>query len=539
MRRQINCIRAFILMLFSAFLLASPAHAAPKQWKISEVSGQVQVERDGSTRSGTRGMVLGLGDAVLTGETGRAVVVRGGEYVIVSPKSRLRIAKPKSESGFTQFIQYAGSVLFKIEKKETPHFRVETPYLAAVVKGTTFNVAVTPAGATVQVTEGRVEVSTLDGGAIDLIVPGRVARVDAGDRQLLKVLGQDEKAIRSPLPAAALPPLEPGEAASPSPTEDGQQITVTAAEPPATSENRNDDAGFSGRIGTPVISEPVSLAVVTSGLISNGPTMDRNTRTGGIDAPPAAAAPAQPVSSPATPANPGASGTDNPEAPGRNGGGNGNGNGNGGTNPAPDPAPQPANDGSNGGGNGNGGGSPGNGTGNDNRPPADPPRNNGGSNNGDDNGRHNGGGNGNSTGNSNGNSNGGGSDNGNGGGNSGGNGGGNGTGNDNRPPADPPANNGGGNGNDNNNSGPGANNRPPADPLGGNSGGSGNPGNGNGNANGNPGNDNGPPAGPPLDNGRGNGNGNGNDNRPPADPPANGGNGNGGGSGGTGGRPPR
>src|SRR3546814_14786860 len=63
-------------------------------------------------------------------------------------------------------------IVFSIKKKLTPHFGVQTPYLAAVVKGTTFSVTVDGTGASVQVVEGAVEVSTLDGGARDLILPG-------------------------------------------------------------------------------------------------------------------------------------------------------------------------------------------------------------------------------------------------------------------------------------------------------------------------------------------------------------------------------
>ncbi|NJS15150.1 MAG: FecR domain-containing protein [Sphingopyxis sp.] len=202
MRRFETIIGSLIAMMIAALLLVSPAQAQTRSWQLSEVSGSVSVETAGKSVAAARGMALKAGDAVTTGATGRAVIVRGGEYAIVSPKSRIRITKPQEDGAITQIFQSIGSVLFKIKKKETPHFGVSTPYLAAVVKGTTFNVTVTPNGATVQVTEGRVEVGTKDGGAKDMIVPGRIGRVDARDPQLLKVVGDDEKSIRSPLPSA-------------------------------------------------------------------------------------------------------------------------------------------------------------------------------------------------------------------------------------------------------------------------------------------------------------------------------------------------
>ena len=105
---------------------------------------------------------------------GRAVLVRGGEFVIVSPHSRLRIAAEDRRS-FVQIIQDVGRVVFQIERKATPHFSVQTPYLAALVKGTTFSVTVGPEGGTVTVKEGRVEVSTLDGAIRRDVDPGMMA----------------------------------------------------------------------------------------------------------------------------------------------------------------------------------------------------------------------------------------------------------------------------------------------------------------------------------------------------------------------------
>lgn len=203
MRTFLNFLRMSLAVSFAGILLASTAQAAPANWEVTERSGEVSVEAGGVVAPAERGLSLNTGDVVETGEAGRAVIVRGAEYVILSPRSRIRIAVPEAADQTTQISQAFGSAEFRIGKKETGSFGVKTPYLAAVVKGTEFNVTVSDAGARLQVTEGKVEVSTLDGGASDLIVPGRIARVDAGDRQLLVVLGTDAKTIRSPFPAEA------------------------------------------------------------------------------------------------------------------------------------------------------------------------------------------------------------------------------------------------------------------------------------------------------------------------------------------------
>ena len=313
MRGMSGFFRLSIAIISLVILAASPAQARAPSWQISESSGRVSVETSGSSRLAQRGLALKEGDVVSTAANSRAVIVRGREYMVISPNSRISIASPKKNGSVTQILQYLGSVVFRIEKKETPHFGVKTPYLAAVVKGTTFNVTVTGTGATVQVTEGRVEVSTSDGGASDLIVPGRIARVDANDRQLLNVIGTDERSIRSPLPAvpenATTPQIENSSPAAPSspttPSSDAQAgSTETPAEtdaanndsedrpeaanpdrrednardegsdPIATSDFGNND-DFAGRITSAIGGEPINIAIVTGGLINGNLGPDR------------------------------------------------------------------------------------------------------------------------------------------------------------------------------------------------------------------------------------------------------------------------
>lgn len=274
MSKMLSLFRLMLASLLAALVLSSPAYAAPKLWQVTESSGPVSVDVDGEVSPAERGQTLNPGDAIETGESGRAVIVRGGEYVIVGPKSRVRIAVPSVSDEKTQIFQSFGSALFKIEKKESWNFGVKTPYLAAVVKGTTFNVTVTDAGATVQVTEGKVEVSTLDGGAVDLMVPGRIARVDAGDRQLLKVLGTEARELRSPLPpvensAAVIEAPASGNTAT-SAADNTDAGNAAAARTPAVSDISlplsAGSADFSGLISTPIIGAAPSVSAATGGL---------------------------------------------------------------------------------------------------------------------------------------------------------------------------------------------------------------------------------------------------------------------------------
>jgi collagen type III alpha len=201
MQKPTSWAIAPLIMLWSSSALAGG-------WTISESTGQVSVTRAGLSKVAVRGGALSAGDVVATGPKSRVVLVRGEEYLVVSPGSRLKIAAPESDGLVTQIIEEAGTVLFKIKKKMTPHFGVQTPYLAAVVKGTTFSVTVTDKGASVQVTEGAVEVSTLDGGASDLVKPGIIAYVGAGDQQRLTVEGDTVKTLDSPNRVAPQEPVK-------------------------------------------------------------------------------------------------------------------------------------------------------------------------------------------------------------------------------------------------------------------------------------------------------------------------------------------
>lgn len=82
----------FLRALFVFLLLSSQAAlAAAPLWRVTETAGPVQVRHGGRTAAAVRGATLDPGDVVTTGRGGRAVLVRGQEYVIVSAGTRLRL----------------------------------------------------------------------------------------------------------------------------------------------------------------------------------------------------------------------------------------------------------------------------------------------------------------------------------------------------------------------------------------------------------------------------------------------------------------
>ena len=239
-----------IILTIAAMMAGGSAQAETPQWKLSESAGTVNVLRSGVSRIAISGGSLSAGDVITTGTKSRAVLVRGQEYVVVSPNSRLRISAPEQSGGVVQFFEELGNVLFRIDKKSTPHFGVKTPYLAAVVKGTTFSVTVTESGTAVQVTEGAVQVSTLDGGATELLSPGMIGMVDQSQQFRLTIAGTESRTIDSPNAPA-------GSTDTPEPVEDAALVEIA-------------NSSFEGTITAPVLEAPVSLSNLTGGLVSNG-----------------------------------------------------------------------------------------------------------------------------------------------------------------------------------------------------------------------------------------------------------------------------
>ena len=128
----------------SSLATASGAFAADGgDWTVRKSSGEVWLTgSDVQQASLKQEDVLKPGDTVRTGRTGRVLLKRGDEMILVSPNSVVGVPAQKKEGLSTTIVQQAGSILLDVEKRNVKHFEVETPYLAAVVKGTQFRVTV-------------------------------------------------------------------------------------------------------------------------------------------------------------------------------------------------------------------------------------------------------------------------------------------------------------------------------------------------------------------------------------------------------------
>jgi FecR-like protein len=196
-------------VLAATFILAmaSAAFAADGgDWTVHKSSGEVWLAGTGVQQAALRQEdVLKPGDTVRTGRTGRVLLKRGDEIILVSPNSVVGVPALKKEGLSTTILQQAGSILLDVEKRNVKHFEVETPYLAAVVKGTQFRVTVNAGKTTVDVVRGQVEVADFKSGQIAQVMAGQHATAFATGKTGLSLGG-----------SGTLAPIEQGKPRAPS-----------------------------------------------------------------------------------------------------------------------------------------------------------------------------------------------------------------------------------------------------------------------------------------------------------------------------------
>lgn len=278
--------------------IVSVASAQDDQWRVSKASGEAWIGNGGVRLvSVTQTPVLRPGDTVRTGRNGRVLLVRGAESILVSPNSSISLPET-GRAGMTTVIQQAGSILLDVEKRNVQHFEVETPYLAAVVKGTQFRVSLVAGRAKVDVVRGQVQVSDFRSGQFALVMPGQSAQAQAGGAIGLRLSGQGVLAPvqqGTPQPARVVPLVVPGRGLGPAPGVAPVQRPAAASLPPAgatqadgpvprRSEKPSLSAGQQGgpRISAPIGEMSLDIPSVTRGMARSdaaptGPSLRRAT----------------------------------------------------------------------------------------------------------------------------------------------------------------------------------------------------------------------------------------------------------------------
>lgn len=180
---EATALRIATLLTMTLFCPAG-ANAA-SEWEVFHVSGDVQVTTGDGTDLGT----LQPGDRLETPVTvetlhgSRATLTHGDDVIHIEPWSRVDLPEQEEESRLTEVIQSIGTAIFGVDRRPGREFQVTTPFLVTLVKGTAFEIEVSPAGASVAVTDGVVNVSSRgDDGESRDVRAGESASVAAAER---------------------------------------------------------------------------------------------------------------------------------------------------------------------------------------------------------------------------------------------------------------------------------------------------------------------------------------------------------------------
>lgn len=177
------------LALAGGCAIGSAALAA--DWQIATVSGKafrlegaawVRIAGDEPIALGTRVRTLGSGTLTLT---------RDGVTVTVGPDSQVEIGE-RMDGKFTDVYQTAGSATVEVDPQKRIHLAVETPYMAAVVKGTVFTVSTFEGYSETAVERGRVAVIDVTNGLEADVTAGQAAI--SGAAQQLSLSGRGKLA---------------------------------------------------------------------------------------------------------------------------------------------------------------------------------------------------------------------------------------------------------------------------------------------------------------------------------------------------------
>ena len=162
----------FVMMLvFAAPVLAD-------DWQVTRVRGEVVQKIGLGWQPVQRGDIIPNDRYLKTGADGRVGLLRSKETIELEGNTQIRIKDAGAER-MTSVIQDFGVVVIEAERRNVQHFSVQTPFLAAVVKGTRFTVRSGRTSATVDVERGVVQVQDTRNDLVADIRPGQAATVSS------------------------------------------------------------------------------------------------------------------------------------------------------------------------------------------------------------------------------------------------------------------------------------------------------------------------------------------------------------------------
>lgn len=182
--------KLLLVPLLALLTSGTPMSVLAADWIATKVSQPTNYTEDRKTWTPLKaGMVVKDRSWISTGPRGRVVLERAKDRVTFKPNTLAGVFERAGFSVHTDFAQQSGSIRLEIDPKKKPHLAVQTPFLAAVVKGTVFTVTVGKKGAKVGVERGRVEVTDALSGERTGVRAGQQASVDANPETAMSLSG--------------------------------------------------------------------------------------------------------------------------------------------------------------------------------------------------------------------------------------------------------------------------------------------------------------------------------------------------------------
>src|SRR6266404_3417254 len=137
-----------VLLNFFALALSAPAFAQTAAGTFSTVSGQVQIQRAGVTIGAASGVGVNVGDRILTGASGHAVILLGDQSRLeIGPVSSIALDEFTVTGAPSTRISLFSGVLRSLVNSASggaaANYQVHTPNAIAGVRGTKFDTAYT------------------------------------------------------------------------------------------------------------------------------------------------------------------------------------------------------------------------------------------------------------------------------------------------------------------------------------------------------------------------------------------------------------
>lgn len=181
-----STFRAALAIVLLAFL-AVPGAALADDWVAIKLRGAVMQHVGGEWIQLRRGDIVPDDRVVQTLKHARVTFKRDKETIELAPETQVQIVD-RSGKRYTTVKQAFGSVTIEAEVRNVQHFEVQTPHLAAVVKGTKFVVTSGESGGLVKVTRGLVAVEDEHNGQSVTVAAGQTVVTEDG--QSMEVSGR-------------------------------------------------------------------------------------------------------------------------------------------------------------------------------------------------------------------------------------------------------------------------------------------------------------------------------------------------------------